>query len=380
VGYSCLAESNQSQQASGGDVLVSSVLDRLLFPALLDVLADEEFMEFLRDGGREVFGQGDVGPQEVWPKHDLRVIGRLLQLVDLSDVFGNGEVLLLLGVIGQHEDEVEPGEQGCGEVDVLVDGFVLVVPAEEGVGGGEDGGAGVERGGDAGLGDGDGLLLHHLVDGRPVVLLHLVELVDAADPHVRQHQRTRLQRQLLRVRVDHDRRSQPHARTALPRRVDCPRRQVGDVLQQLRLCDSGVADQSNVDFPPDLEVVVGFLGDSAGHEQQERLFDPLHAVYFRRDGAGHAAEESVLVEAGADALDLVYLALRQRHLHVLLLLADDLQRLQVALEGQLVLVPEPQSPLRQQDALDEDDVPGSGLFGAGLLESKCEGPGDASVP
>ena len=37
----------------------------------------------------------------------------------------------------------------------------------------------VERGGDAGLGNGDGLLLHGLVDRHPVVLTHLVKLINA---------------------------------------------------------------------------------------------------------------------------------------------------------------------------------------------------------
>ena len=59
--------------------------------------------------------------------------------------------------------------------------FNKVVPAVGRVGGRQDGGAGVERRHDAGLGDGDGLLLHDLVDGGAVGLVHLVELVDAAD-------------------------------------------------------------------------------------------------------------------------------------------------------------------------------------------------------
>ena len=44
--------------------------------------------------------------------------------------------------------------------------------------------------------DGDGLLLHGLVDGDLVVHLHLVELVDAAHPVVRQHQRAGLDHKL----------------------------------------------------------------------------------------------------------------------------------------------------------------------------------------
>ena len=55
------------------------------------------------------------------------------------------------------------------------------VPAVRRVGRCQDGCACVKRCHDAGLGDGDRLLLHDLVDGRAVGLVHLVELVDAAD-------------------------------------------------------------------------------------------------------------------------------------------------------------------------------------------------------
>ena len=52
-------------------------------------------------------------------------------------------------------------------------GAPAVVPPVERVGGGQHGAARVERRGDAGLGDGDGLLLHHLVDRAAVVVVHL---------------------------------------------------------------------------------------------------------------------------------------------------------------------------------------------------------------
>ena len=52
---------------------------------------------------------------------------------------------------------------------------------------------------DAGLGDGDGLLLHGLVDGHLVLHVHLVKLVDAADAVVRQHQRARLDAEVVAV-------------------------------------------------------------------------------------------------------------------------------------------------------------------------------------
>ena len=55
-----------------------------------------------------------------------------------------------------------------------------VVASPNGVSGCQDGGPGVEGGLDPGLGDGDGLLLHSLVDGHLVTLVHLVKLVNAA--------------------------------------------------------------------------------------------------------------------------------------------------------------------------------------------------------
>jgi hypothetical protein len=42
-------------------------------------------------------------------------------------------------------------------------------------------GTGTVPGMDASLGDGDATLLHHLVDGRPIHVRHLVELVNADD-------------------------------------------------------------------------------------------------------------------------------------------------------------------------------------------------------
>lgn len=71
------------------------------------------------------------------------------------------------------------------------------VPAVEGIGSGKDGGTCVERGGDACFGDGDCLLFHDFMDGSSVVLVHLIELVDAAHSHIGQHQRTCLQTDVL---------------------------------------------------------------------------------------------------------------------------------------------------------------------------------------
>jgi hypothetical protein len=54
---------------------------------------------------------------------------------------------------------------------------------------------------DAGLADGDGLLLHGLVNGHLIAHIHLVKLVNAADAVVSKHQRASLNRKLAALRV-----------------------------------------------------------------------------------------------------------------------------------------------------------------------------------
>lgn len=96
------------------------------------------------------------------------------------------------------------------------------------------------------LGDGEGLLLHDLVQHGARAVTHLVELVDAADAVVAQHQRSGLQDQLPGLRVLHHVGGETHGAGALPRRVLAAGHQVVDVLQQLGLTGAGVAAEQDV--------------------------------------------------------------------------------------------------------------------------------------
>lgn len=66
-------------------------------------------------------------------------------------------------------------------------------PAVDRVGSSQHGAAGIEASVDAGLGDGDAALLHHLVNGGAVHIRHFVELVDAHHAPVTQNHGSRLQ-------------------------------------------------------------------------------------------------------------------------------------------------------------------------------------------
>ena len=55
------------------------------------------------------------------------------------------------------------------------------------------------------------------------------------------------------------------------------RRDGGNVLEELRLGDTGVAHEADVDVAADLHAVGHLLGDAAHEQQQQRLLDVLVA-------------------------------------------------------------------------------------------------------
>lgn len=96
------------------------------------------------------------------------------------------------------------------------------------------------------LGDGESLLLHDFVQDRADAVAHLIELVNAADAVVAEHQRSGLKDQLPGLRVLHHVGCETHSAGALAGRVLAAGYQVVDVLQQLGLAGSRVSTQQDV--------------------------------------------------------------------------------------------------------------------------------------
>ena len=91
-----------------------------------------------------------------------------------NDVLGDGTVGPGVDLVEDDEEEVEAGEEGVGEPHILLHGPGFVVLAVDGVGGGEDGAPGVQRGVDTGLegrgrkeGGKKGRIEHSKAGGRP---------------------------------------------------------------------------------------------------------------------------------------------------------------------------------------------------------------------
>lgn len=123
------------------------------------------------------------------------------------------------------------------------------------------------------LGDGEGLLLHDLVQHGARAVAHLVELVDAADAVVAQHQRAGLQDQLPGLRVLGHVGGEPHGAGALPRGVLAAGHQVEDVLQQLGLAGAGVPAEQDVHVGAEVASARGaeVLAGAAEQLQQNAL-------------------------------------------------------------------------------------------------------------
>ena len=77
-------------------------------------------------------------------------------------------VVQLILRVQYEEDEVEPGHEGVWKLDVLDNRFLRVPLGLDWVGRSKDGGPGVQLTDDSGLGNRQRLLLHHLVEDRPV--------------------------------------------------------------------------------------------------------------------------------------------------------------------------------------------------------------------
>lgn len=108
------------------------------------------------------------------------------------DVFCYVEVNFFVAFVQDDEKQVETAHDWSRHRNVSSKRLFAIVPTTDGVCSGKYGRTCVECGVDARLGDRYSLLFHRFVNGNLVRDIHFVELVNGADPVVRQHQGTSL--------------------------------------------------------------------------------------------------------------------------------------------------------------------------------------------
>jgi hypothetical protein len=135
---------------------------------------------------------------------ELGVDRLVLESMHVHDVPCEIRIRLLVALIQDHEEQIEPAHDRSGHHHVRSERLLAIVPSSDGVRSSENARACVQGRLDTRLGDRDGLLLHRLVNGDLVGDIHLVELVDRADAVVGEHQRTGFDREVASLFVADD--------------------------------------------------------------------------------------------------------------------------------------------------------------------------------
>ena len=187
--------------------------------------------------------------------------------MDCGNVSGQLLVLLLIGLIEEQENEVETRQECLRQINVLIWTLPLVVPSIDRVSRCKDRSPRIKASSDASFCDRDSLLLHDLVDVGAISLIHFVKLVNATNSSVCENESTAFKYKLSRNRVLKHSCCQTNTRATLARGVNATRREVGDMLEKLRLGDTRVTHEQHVHVTSDFHSVVHLLCDSTNHQK-----------------------------------------------------------------------------------------------------------------
>ena len=124
--------------------------------------------------------------------------------------------------------------------------------------------------------------------------VHLIELVNAADAVVREHEGTRLDPNVP-IFVPGDRSSEARSAGGLAVGVDAPGDKLVDHLEKLGLGSGGVANNQDVDIAADVDLVLGDLVDSPEQLQQQGLLDLDMPENGREQRVSHVLVQAVIL-------------------------------------------------------------------------------------
>lgn len=263
------------------------------FATQLHIGAHNVVGELVGNGGILALAQINIAAHQMHVQR-LDPRGRLPAVaVHVRNVLGQTQIVVPVGLVLDEPEQIETRQQSSGQLDILLHCATRIVAAEGGIGSSQDGDTRIQRGHDARLGNGNGLLLHHLVYGRTIRVSHLVELIDAADALIGQHQGAALERHFASEWILHDSCRQTHARGAAACGVLRAYGQATNVAQQLRFGHTGITHQADVDVAANLHAIWTFV-HAAHEQQQQRLLHIQMAVDLGCQAGGQALIEIIL--------------------------------------------------------------------------------------
>eukprot|EP00051_Salpingoeca_urceolata_P023230 m.391278 g.391278 ORF g.391278 m.391278 type:complete len:772 (-) comp20080_c0_seq16:573-2888(-) len=227
------------------------------------------------------------------------------------DVPGKFLIPLFVVFVLDDEDEIETREDGTLKLNVLIGGLGVVPATKHRVGGSKYRGPRVERGGNSGLSNGNGLLFHGFVNRHAVSLSHLVEFVNANHTTIGKHHCTAFEIKLARRSVANDRRSETCCTAAFAGRVNPHWSDALRKLEQLALGCAGITEKQHVDVTTQACRIRQHFCRATKQQARESLFD----VFGSKNRRGNAlADALVNVGLAEELCKLLFLLFGKRAL------------------------------------------------------------------
>ncbi len=110
-------------------------------------------------------------------------------------------------------------------------------------------------------------MLHSLVNGSPVMFIHLIELINQTDSFVGQNKCSRLKYPFVASEILFDTCCETDSRSSLTSCIDTPVEGLLDALEELGLGSSRVSDHEDIDIPSNLVGALSNLLHSSEHSQ-----------------------------------------------------------------------------------------------------------------
>lgn len=172
--------------------------------------------------------------------------------MNMNNVLGQLDVSFKTRLVQEDKKKIESAQKTVGKIDILMGGFSQIVFSINRIGRSQNRASRVESNRNPSLGNRNSLLLHYFVQSDSIVLLHLVEFVNAADSLISQNKGSGLQVDLPSFSVLIYGCSQPHSRGSLSSGVDSSIGNPRGKFEDLGLGYSGVPNKGYVDVPSDM--------------------------------------------------------------------------------------------------------------------------------
>ena len=206
---------------------------------------------------------------------------------------------------------VEPTQNWLGKLNILRKWYRRIILPADGVSCGNDGTACLEGSDDTGLGDRNCLLLHRLVDRRPVPVVHLVELVDEAHAFIRQYECATLERPFTCHGVFTHARCKTDSRRTLPSSEHSSVGRLLHILQKLTLRRAWITEQKDVDITPDSVFSPNVLRHASKERESNRRLDVFVPINRRCDALDDSLRNAFVLGQLSD-LPLIFLVEAKR--------------------------------------------------------------------